>query len=188
MQAKDLSHFRRRRVGKTNYKKRLNMLLSGKPRMVVRRTNSKFISQIVISDTGKDKVVASVDSSFLKDAGWKHAVSNIPSAYLTGLQLANKAKDNKIDEAIFDIGLLTPTKGASIFAVLKGAVDGGIEIPHNNVKMPSDERMSGKHIDDFKKSGISKDFESFKKKILDGAINTDVKKAPKKKSKKAEKK
>jgi len=31
--------FRRRKEGKTNYKKRLNMLKSGTPRLVARRTN-----------------------------------------------------------------------------------------------------------------------------------------------------
>jgi large subunit ribosomal protein L18 len=39
--------WRRRREGKTNYYKRLKLIRSGKPRLVVRRTNKYIIAQIV---------------------------------------------------------------------------------------------------------------------------------------------
>ena len=174
MQSKHLLHFRRRREGKTNYKKRLNLLMSGTPRMVVRRTNRKTIVQIVESDHGEDKTVAAVDSSFLAGSGWKNSMSSIPSAYLTGLMLAKIAKSKKIDKAILDIGLLTPTKGAKVFAVLKGAVDGGLDIPHSDGSIPSDERISGVHIDSYMKTTVGKDFEVFKKNILEGKISIDA--------------
>ncbi len=174
MQSKHLLHFRRRREGKTNYKKRLNLLMSGTPRMTVRRTNKKIIAQIVESKNGNDKTLAAVDSSFLAGSGWKNSLSNIPSAYLTGLMLAKIAKSKKIDNAILDIGLLTPTKGAKIFAVLKGAVDGGLDIPHSDSSIPSDERISGAHIDSYMKTTVGKDFEEFKEKILEGKISKDA--------------
>lgn len=184
MNSKHLSHFRRRVEGKTNYKKRLNLLISGKPRMVVRRSNTKMIAQIVTSVHGQDKTVVAVDSSSLVKHGWKGSFKNIPAAYLTGLQLAVLAKSNKVDNAILDIGLLTPTKGATIFAVLKGAVDGGLEIPHSPDNIPSDDRITGAHIDAYKKTSIVKDFETVKKKILAGSS----KKAEKKESVKGESK
>ncbi|NOQ56390.1 MAG: 50S ribosomal protein L18 [Nanohaloarchaea archaeon] len=177
MNSRHLSHFRRRVEGKTNYKKRLNLLISNKPRMVVRRSNTKIIAQIIVSDHGQDKAVVAVDSTSLTKSGWKGSLKNIPAAYLTGLQLASIAKSNKIDNAILDIGLLTPTKGATIFAVLKGAVDGGLEIPHSSNNIPSDERISGAHIDAYKKTTIAKDFDVVKKKILGGSSVKPVKKA-----------
>ena len=184
MESGHLLHFRRRREGKTNYRKRLNLLMSGTPRMIVRRTNRKIIAQIVKSDGGNDKTMVAVDSSFLVSSGWKSSQNNISGAYLTGLRLAMIAKSKKIDKAILDIGLLTPTKGARVFAVLKGAVDGGLDIPHSNSSMPSDERISGMHIDSYRKMTVSKDFEKFKKDILEGKV---VKSAPKPKpSKKKE--
>ena len=62
---------RRRREGKTNYRKRLKLLLSGRPRLVVRVTNNRVIAQIVEYDPKGDKVVVGVDSSMLREYGWK---------------------------------------------------------------------------------------------------------------------
>ncbi|MBW6461572.1 MAG: 50S ribosomal protein L18 [DPANN group archaeon] len=184
MNSKHLSHFRRRIEGKTNYKKRLNLLISGKPRMVVRRSNTKMIVQIVTSVHGQDKTVVAVDSSFLAKIGWKGSLKNIPAAYLTGLQLAVLAKSNKVDNAILDIGLLTPTKGAVIFAVLKGAVDGGLEIPNSPDNIPSDERIVGTHIDAYRKTSIVKEFEKVKNKILAGSsVKSEKKESIKEESK-----
>ncbi|MEA3229777.1 MAG: 50S ribosomal protein L18, partial [archaeon] len=112
MKSRYLSQFRRRREGKTNYKKRLNLLLSGKPRVVVHKTNTKLIVQIIESDYGKDKTVVALESTFLVKSGWKHSMNSIPGAYLTGLKLAVDAKSKNIKNAVLDIGLLTPTKGA----------------------------------------------------------------------------
>lgn len=186
MNSKHLSQFRRRREGKTNFKKRLNLLVSGTPRLVVRRTNTKIITQIVKSDCGQDKTIVAVDSSFLAKAGWKNSLKGIPSAYLTGLHLAKVAKSKKVTNAILDIGILTPTKGAKIFAVLKGAVDGGLDIPHSDTNIPSDDRISGAHVDAYRKKTVSKDFDDFKEKIVSGKL--EIKKAAAKKKAKPVKK
>jgi large subunit ribosomal protein L18 len=45
---------------------------------------------------------------------------------LTGLICGLRAKSNGIEDAILDIGLVSPTKGARIFAMLNGVVDGGV--------------------------------------------------------------
>ena len=66
--------------------------------------------------------------------------------YLSGLEIAKLANKAKIKDAIFDMGSYTPTKGCRIYAVLKGAVDGGLNIPHSEKAFPSEERLNGEHI------------------------------------------
>ena len=63
-----------------------------------------------------------------------------------------------------DIGLATPKKGSKVFASLKGMVDSGLDIPHNEKILPSEERIRGEHIND----SIKNQFESVKTK-LEGA-------------------
>jgi len=91
--------FRRRREGKTDYRKRLALVKSGKPILTVRRTNTQIIAHI-----------------------------------------------RGIKEAILDIGRHAATKGARVFAVLKGAVDAGLEIPHSDDRIPDESRIRGEHI------------------------------------------
>ena len=67
--------------------------------------------------------------------------------YLCGL----KAKTNGVKEAILDIGLVAPTKGAKIFAALSGVLDAGVEVPHSEEKIVK-ERMKGEHIAKYAKS------------------------------------
>ncbi|MFC1648994.1 50S ribosomal protein L18 [Nanoarchaeota archaeon] len=137
------TQYKRRRQSKTNYKKRLELLKSGKPRLVVRRTNTRLIAQVVKYDDKGDKVLVTVTSSELKDLGWKGSLKSIPAAYLTGRLLAKKAN---VKEAILDIGLHTPVKGSRIFAVAKGALDGGLRLPVGENIFPSQERIEGQHI------------------------------------------
>ncbi len=85
--------YRRKRKGKTNYKKRLNLLLSNKPRLVIRKTLTNTIAQIVNYDENGDKTIISAKSSELTKIGWKMNTGNIPAAYLTGMLLAKKSKE-----------------------------------------------------------------------------------------------
>ncbi|MCS7364264.1 MAG: 50S ribosomal protein L18 [archaeon GB-1867-035] len=138
--------FRRRREGKTDYRKRMRMIISGKPRLVVRKTNKYIIAQLVEAKVEGDRVITSAHSSELKKYGWKASFSNTPAAYLTGLLIGLKSVKAGVKEAIIDIGLHRPVKGARVFAVLKGAVDAGLEIPYGEEKLPSEERIKGEHI------------------------------------------
>lgn len=137
---------RRRREGKTNYRKRLKLLLSRKPRLVVRITNRRVIAQIVDYSPEGDRVLVGVDSTMLRDYGWKGDLNNTPAAYLTGILIARRALQKGVNEAVLDIGLHTPTRGSRVFAVLKGAVEGGLEIPHSEEVLPDDSRVRGEHI------------------------------------------
>ncbi len=164
--------FRRKREGRTNYKKRLELLKSGKLRLVVRPSLKNVVAQLVEYHKDGDKVVASAHSKELQELGWKANRGNIPAAYLTGYLLAKKTKKK---QAVLDIGNNTPIKGSRIFAVLKGAVDGGMKIPHDAKVFPSEERIQGKHIadyadnvyqdNDFDASKITDHFQQIKKKI-----------------------
>ncbi len=137
---------RRRREGKTNYKKRLKLLLSRKPRLVVRITNKRVIAQIVEYGSEGDITVAYADSKELEKFGWKGDLNNTPAAYLTGLLIGKKALQKGVREAVLDIGLKTPSKGARVFATLKGAVDAGLAIPHSEEILPDEARIRGEHI------------------------------------------
>jgi len=72
----------------------------------------------------------------------------IRDRYLTGLLAGKKALDKGIKEGILDIGRYRPSKGNKLFATLKGVVDAGIQCPHDEEIIPSEERILGKHLDD----------------------------------------
>lgn len=145
--------FRRRREGKTEYKARKALILSGKPRLVARGTLQNMVAQIIIAKPNGDEVLVSAHSKELtKNYGWIAPRGNLPTAYLTGLLCGLKAKAQGIEETILDIGLHTPSKGARVFAVLKGALDAGITIPHEEEKLPDDKRIKGAHIAEYAES------------------------------------
>ena len=135
--------FRRRREGKTNYKKRLKLLLSKKPRLVVRKSLKYIRAQIVEFDKKGDKTLASAFSRELKKLGWKYACDNLPAAYLTGLLIGKRALEKGISEAVLDMGLYPSTKGSRIYACVKGALDAGLKIPCSEDVLPSEERIKG---------------------------------------------
>ncbi len=140
---------RRRREGKTDYRQRLKMLKSAKPRLIVRKSNKGFLCQVIEYQTTGDKVLVSSSSRELPKLGWNFSGGNIPAAYLTGLLCGKKAAENGVEYAILDSGLYTSVKGSRLYAALKGAVDGGLEVPHSKEVLPPQERVSGKHIADY---------------------------------------
>jgi len=139
--------YRRRREGKTNYYKRYRMVLSKRLRLVARKTLRYIIAQIIKFNPKGDIVLTSAHSIELKKKyGWKAATDNTPAAYLTGLLVGLRAKAKGIEEVILDIGLHRAVKGARVFAVLKGALDAGLKIPHSPEILPSEDRIRGEHI------------------------------------------
>jgi len=159
--------YRRKRKGKTNYKKRLNLLKSGKSRVVIRKSNKHATAQIVDYKDGGDVVIASSHSSELEKFGWSHGGGNIPASYLTGLLCGLRAKSKGVKKGILDMGLNPSFKGNRIYSALRGVQEGGIEIPTDETISPSEERVVGKHISDYKKSDkITKEFKQVKEKIM----------------------
>jgi large subunit ribosomal protein L18 len=157
---------RRKRQGKTDYKSRLSLIKSKKHRFVVRKSLKQMIIQAIEYSPKGDNVLFTITSSDLKKLGWKNSTSNIPSAYLTGLLAGKKAKEMKIKEGIFDLGINLSIKGTRIYSALKGLIDSGIKIPFSESIFPSEDRILGKHISNYKKIDIEKDFNEIKNKIM----------------------
>lgn len=155
--------FRRKREGKTNYKKRLSFLKSGKTRIVIRQSKNSILIQAVKFEVDGDKIISAVNSTELKKQGWPYSTGNTPAAYLTGLLFGTKAKD-KVKEAIIDLGLNSITKGSRLPAVIKGIADGGIPIKYDKSILPSEERISGKTISEYAKK-LSSEEEKYKKQF-----------------------
>jgi len=156
---------RRRREGKTDYKKRLRLLKSRKVRMVIRKSINNTQVQFVEYKEGGDSILATANSNELVNKyNWKFSTSATPAAYLTGLLAGKRAKDKGINECILDIGRYIPVTGSKIFASLKGVIDAGIDCPHNEEKLPDENRISGKHIDDKIQPALSE----IKSKIIGG--------------------
>jgi len=159
--------YRRKRQGKTNYKKRLRLLQAQKPRLVVRPSLKNMTVQIIDYDAKGDKTLISVSTSELAKLGWKFSLGNIPSAYLVGILAGKRAKDKKIESAILDVGMRQITKGSRISASLKGAVDAGLDIPHSKEILPDEKRLKGDHIEKYRKlDDVSKQVDEVKKKIM----------------------
>ena len=150
--------------GKTDYKKRLSLIESKKPRLVVRKTLKNIILQIIEFHPDGDKVLVSAHTKELKKTYNWQSNRNIPSAYLTGLLLGSKAKKKNIPEAILDMGLNPPIKGSVIYVALKGVTDAGIKIPHSKDIFPTEERIKAQHISDYAKL-LSENKEKYEKQF-----------------------
>lgn len=143
--------YRRKREGRTNYKKRLKMLISHKPRLVIRKSLNNILASITDFSEKGDKVLISAHSKELENLGWKFNKGNLPSAYLTGLLLGKKALSKGIDKFVVDIGLNPSIKGSRLYAVISGVLDSGIKLKHSEDVLPSKERISGRHIEEYAK-------------------------------------
>jgi len=135
-----------------------NKYNSPKYRLVVRFSNTDITCQISSATTEGDRVLAAAYSHELPYFGIKVGLTNYAAAYATGLLVARRAlKKLNLDDkyigvkeadgqefivtplddgpnplyVLLDVGLARTTTGARVFAALKGAVDGGLEIPHN---------------------------------------------------------
>lgn len=172
---------RRRRENRTDYKSRVNLLKSGIPRIVVRRTNKYFILQAVESVEAQDKVLATITSKDLLKNGWdkkkEGSLKSIPAGYLTGLLMAKKlaaargipsrkgakapASSGK-GKFIVDLGMARTSSASRVFAVIKGLVDGGLDIPANEKAFPVEDRLNGAHLKEGSADMIAKVKEKLK--------------------------
>lgn len=80
--------------------------------------------------------------------------------------------------AFLDVGLARTTTGARVFGVLKGAVDGGLDIPHSTRRFPGynaessaynaeshRNRIFGKHVADYMRTLQAEDEETYKRQF-----------------------
>jgi large subunit ribosomal protein L18 len=141
---------RRRMHGKTDYKARLNLLKTDKPRIVIRKTNRYVIAQYIESKEAQDKIIFGANSNELLKYGWpesaKGSLKSIPASYLTGFLLGRKILfkfDNP--KAVIDFGLNRNVKKSRLYAALKGVIDAGIEMNAEDV-FPDEKIIEGKVI------------------------------------------
>ncbi|CAH8434066.1 unnamed protein product [Heterobilharzia americana] len=140
-----------------------------KYRLVVRFTNRDIICQIVYARIDGDRVLSSAYAHELPRYGVKVGLTNYAAAYCTGLLCARRvlkqlgldglyAGVEKADgqeyhvESVdgqksafrchLDIGLARTTSGANVFGALKGAVDGGLDIPYSPSRFPGYDQES----------------------------------------------
>jgi len=142
-----------------------NKYKTPKYRFVVRRTNHDVICQIFSSDLQHDVCLASAYAHELRRYGVKYGLTNWAAFYCVGLLLARRVnkkfnleykghteitgEDYHVEaepdmsapfKALLDVGLVRTTTGARVFGALKGACDGGIDIPHNDRRFPGSKR------------------------------------------------
>lgn len=152
---------RRRKEFKTDYGKRLELLKSQKPRLVLRKTNRYIIGQYITSKETQDKVEIGVNSRDLMRYGWpkdfENSLKSVPASYLAGYLIGKKIAKEKKETPIADFGMMRAIQKSKLYSFIKGIVDSGVKVPHDPKVFPDDARISGKNL--------KKDFSEFFGKI-----------------------
>jgi len=151
-----------------------NKYKTPKYRFVVRITNKDVICQVFSSDLTHDVCLASAYAHELQRYNHSLGLTNYAAAYCTGLLLARRVNvkygldkdyegnltidgaDYNVEagperapfKAVLDVGLTRTTTGARVFGALKGACDGGIDIPHKDRRFPGSKREEGEWVAD----------------------------------------
>jgi len=176
-----------------------------KNRLIVRISNRDVTAQIAYARIEGDFVLSAAYSHELPRYGIKHGLTNYAACYCTGLLLARRTlqkfslddryagkeevdgemycvEDNESGPGAFrahlDVGLARTTTGAKVFAVMKGVVDGGIEVPHSEKRFPGYDPESkeldasvlrnhifGQHVADYMNLLMERDEDAFKKQF-----------------------
>ena len=139
-----------------------NKFNSPKYRLVVRCTNKDVVCQVVHSKITGDITICAAYSHELPKYGIEVGLTNYAACYATGLLVARRLLQKLgLDEqyegndepdgeyflvehedgprpftCVLDVGLTRTTTGAKVFGALKGAVDGGLNIPHSDKRFP----------------------------------------------------
>lgn len=189
-----------------------------KYRMIVRFTKKDIIAQIAHAEISGDVVHTAAYAHELPRYGVKVGLTNYSAAYCVGLLLARRhlkslkldgvyAGQEKVDGEMFnvdavdgkpgpfrcvlDTGLARTTTGAKVFAALKGAADGGLDIPHSESRFygydreqekydasAHRDRIFGKHVANFMEELKGEDEETFKRQfsqfIKNGIAAADI--------------
>jgi len=178
---------------------------SPKYRLVVRFTNKDVIAQIIYATLQSDIVLAAAYAHELPRFGLKVKHSkDYAAAYATGLLLARRVLtklglatqyvgQEKPDGAhyiveesgerrpllvLLDVGLHCTSTGARVFGTMKGAADGGLEVPHNTRRFPGFKAETkkfdpavlrkyifGGHVADYQKKLQTDDAEKYKQQF-----------------------
>merc|ERR1711928_232359 len=174
-----------------------------KYRMIVRSSNTDVTCQIAYARLEGDIVICAAYSHELPRDGVKVGLTNYAASYCTGLLLARRILQKfKLDSvyegntnvdgsmyavednddgpgafrACLDVGLARTTTGAKVFGAMKGAADGGIDIPHSEKRFPGYDKEAGEysaevhrnhifgqHVAQYLRELLDKDEDAYKK-------------------------
>jgi large subunit ribosomal protein L18 len=141
---------RRRQERKTDYGKRLKLLKGNSPRIAFRRTNRYIIAEYIESREAQDKVIIGLNSKVLMKFGWPEnaegGLKSVTASYLTGLLIGKKVIKEKLKTPILDFGMHRMIHKSRTYAFIKGLVDAGLKIKHDEETFPEKERIEGKHM------------------------------------------
>jgi large subunit ribosomal protein L18 len=149
MMKRHIEVFRRRREGKTDYKKRKALITSRLPFVRTFVSSHNVYAQLIKAAPSGDVTLVSASSTQLPKFGWKGAKKNIPACYLTGLLLAKKSQAFGVEDAVLYTGLSAYRSGSRFSAIVKGALDGGLKVRVSEDSLPPEERLSGSHISSY---------------------------------------
>jgi len=176
-----------------------------KYRLIVRFTNKDIICQIAYAKIEGDVIVCAAYAHELPRYGVKVGLTNYAAAYCTGLLLARRllrkfhlddiykgaetvtGEQYNVEDiedkprafrAYLDVGLARTTTGARVFGAMKGAADGGIDIPHSTKRFPGYDSESkefsadvhrqhifGQHVADYMKNLMEEDEDAYKRQF-----------------------
>ncbi len=139
--------YRRERSGKTDYRQRRKLIKGRVPLAVFRRSNRGLTLQVVKFDPKGDRTLVSVRSAELRSAGLQGSAKSTTAAYLAGHLLALRAKAAGVERSFLHLGRHASTPGSRLYAALRGARDGGLDIPADEEVFPGDERLDGKAVE-----------------------------------------
>merc|ERR1712121_268904 len=186
--------YKRRREGKTDYFARRRLICQDKNkyntpkyRLIVRFTNKDIICQIAYARVYGDVIVESAYAHELPKYGVKVGLTKYGLNEIYEGQTEANGEDFSVEDvdgehgafrAYLDIGLARTSTGAKIFGALKGAVDGGIDIPHSNRRFPGFDAESkeynaqvhkdhilGQHVSKYMESLLEDDEDAYKKQF-----------------------
>uniref|UniRef100_A0A8D8Q1C3 Large ribosomal subunit protein uL18 n=1 Tax=Cacopsylla melanoneura TaxID=428564 RepID=A0A8D8Q1C3_9HEMI len=189
-----------------------------KYRLIVRFSNKDITCQVAYSRIEGDHIICSAYSHELVKYGVKVGLTNYAAAYATGLLLARRLlKSLNLDKlyvgctevtgeefsvesvdqgpgafrCYLDVGLMKTSTGAKVFGAMKGAVDGGLNIPHSVKRFPGYDNEAkefnaevhrkhilGLHVAEYMRQLSEEDDEAFKRQfsgyIKAGVVPDDI--------------
>ncbi|XP_028411061.1 60S ribosomal protein L5-like [Dendronephthya gigantea] len=176
-----------------------------KYRLVVRFTNKDIVCQVAYARIEGDVIICAAYAHELPRYGIKVGLTNYAAAYCTGLLVARRlltklnlheiytgndqvdGEDYNVEDVdgspgafrcFLDVGLARTSTGARLFGALKGALDGGLDIPHSVKRFPGYDgeteeysaevhrnHIFGQHVADYMRLLQEDDEEAYKRQF-----------------------
>ena len=136
---------KRKKMGVTDYRKRLSLLRSESTRLIIRPTGKGIVVQVADFAQEGDIILATVNANILKKT-LGISGNNSQISYISGYYLGMKALSKGVEYAVVDTGRFKLTRGGRISCAIKGAVDAGLEINVSEEIFPPKDRIQGKHL------------------------------------------